>query len=237
VGRFEQANGGTLFLDEIGELSLETQAKMLRVLQSGEFQRIGSGQSLTVNVRVIAASNRDLAEAVREGLFRSDLYHRLAIFPIHLPPLRERRDDIPLLAAYLITRKANELGRKIESIPTAVLERLSAYDWPGNVRELENVLERAIILSPGMALRQEAVLLGSGASARNRERQVSADVAPDVETFETLQARERAYIERVCQSTGWKIKGKDGAAQILGMDPGTLYSRMKKLGICQPANH
>jgi len=206
VGRFEQADGGTLFLDEVGELPLETQAKMLRVLQSGEFERIGGEQSLKVNVRVIAASNRNLEEEVRGGQFRSDLFHRLAIFPIHLPPLRERRDDIPLLAAYLITRKANELGRKIESIPATVLERLSTYDWPGNVRELENVLERAIILSPGIALRQEAILLGSSASTKIQERHIRSDVASATVTFETLQAREREYILRVCEATDWKIQ-------------------------------
>ncbi len=165
TGRFEQADGGTLFQDEVGELSLETQAKMLRVLQSGEFERVGGGRPLKTDVRVIAASNRDLEQAVREGRFRSDLYHRLAVFPIHLPPLRERREDIPLLAAYLVTRKAQRLGRKIEKIPNAVLDRLASYDWPGNVRELENVLERAIILSPGTSLRLEAIQLGSAARA------------------------------------------------------------------------
>jgi transcriptional regulator with GAF, ATPase, and Fis domain len=236
AGRFEQANGGTLFLDEVGELPLETQAKMLRVLQSGEFERVGSGQSLKVNVRVIAASNRNLEEAVRDGLFRSDLYHRLAIFPIHVPPLRERRDDIPLLTAYMITRKANDLGRKIESIPNTVLERLAAYDWPGNVRELGNVLERAIILSPGIALRPEAILLGSAESTYSREPDIPADVTTEADKFETLHAREKEYIVRVCKATGWKIKGKDGAAQILGIDAGTLYARMKKFGIRRPAN-
>ena len=167
LGRFEQADGGTLFLDEIGELPLETQAKMLRVLQSGEFERVGGERPLKTDVRIIAASNRDLEHDVREGRFRTDLYHRLAIFPIHLPPLRERREDIPLLAAYLVTRKARRLGRKIDRLPEEVVGRLMNYEWPGNVRELENVLERAIILSPHTTLRLEAIQLGSTRAAKS----------------------------------------------------------------------
>jgi transcriptional regulator with GAF, ATPase, and Fis domain len=235
VGRFEQADGGTLFLDEVGELPLETQAKMLRVLQLGEFERVGGGRPLRTNVRVIAASNRDLEQGVRDGRFRSDLYHRLSVFPIHLPPLRERREDIPLLAAYLVTRKARQLGRKIERISNLVLERLTAYDWPGNVRELENVLERAIILSPGTSVKLEAIQLGSAALAKARDRHARTDATPDTGESDTLEARERAHILRICQATGWKIKGPDGAASKLGLKPGTLYSRMKKLGIQRPA--
>jgi transcriptional regulator with GAF, ATPase, and Fis domain len=234
VGRFEQADGGTLFLDEVGELPLETQAKMLRVLQSGEFERVGGGRVLKSNVRVIAASNRDLEQAVHEGRFRSDLYHRLAIFPIKLPPLRDRREDIPILAAYLVARKARQLGRKIDRISNAILDRLAAYDWPGNVRELENVLERAIILSPGTSLRPEAVQLGSVAAPEARERQTPVSAAGDTGDNETLQARERAHILRICHATNWKIKGTDGAAKRLGLNPGTLYARMKKLGIARP---
>ena len=231
LGRFEQADGGTLFLDEVGELPLETQAKMLRVLQSGEFERVGGGRPLRTNVRVIAASNRDLEQAVRDGRFRSDLYHRLAIFPIHLPPLRERREDIPLLAAYLVTRKARQLGRSIERIPHVILDRLTAYDWPGNVRELGNVLERAIILSPGTSLRLEAIQLRSAAPAKARDRHARTDPAADAGESDTLQALERAHILRICQATDWKIKGPAGAAIKLGLNPSTLYSRMKKLGI------
>ena len=235
AGRFEQADGGTLFLDEVGELPLETQAKMLRALQSGEFERVGGGRPLKTDVRVVAASNRDLQEAVREGRFRSDLYHRLAIFPIHLPPLRERREDIPLLAAYLVTRKAQRLGRKIERIPKSVLDRLTSYDWPGNVRELENVLERAIILAPGASLPLEAIQLGSAASARAGKRPDSPGARAHAGEDDTLQAHERTHILRICQSCAWKIKGPDGAATKLGLNPGTLYSRMKKLGIRRPA--
>ena len=236
IGRFEQADGGTLFLDEIGELPLETQAKLLRVLQSGEFERVGGERPQKTDVRVIAASNRDLEQAVREGRFRSDLYHRLAIFPIHLPPLRERREDIPLLAAYLLTRKAHRLGRKIERLPSEVVDRLLSYDWPGNVRELENVIERAIILSPGTSLRLDAIQLGSIrlAAPSRKEHQPPALAAAGEDL--TLQARERAHILRVCETTAWKIKGREGAAKKLGLNPATLYSRMKKLGIQRPGS-
>ncbi len=234
VGRFEQADGGTLFLDEVGEMPLETQAKFLRVLQSGEFERVGGGRPLRTSVRVIAASNRDLKQAVQAGRFRSDLYHRLSVFPIHVPPLRERREDIPLLTAYLVTRKARQLGRNVERISSAILDRLAAYDWPGNVRELENVIERAIILSPGSSIRLEAVQLGTASPAQARERNSQLDVTVETEENDTLQARERAHIFRVCQATNWKIKGPTGAASKLGLNPGTLYWRMKKLEIHRP---
>jgi transcriptional regulator with GAF, ATPase, and Fis domain len=157
------------------------------------------------------------------------------VFPIEVPPLRERREDIPLLAAYLVTRKSRQLGRSIERLPNAVLERLAAYDWPGNVRELENVLERAVILSPGTSLRLEAIQLGSASPARARERHAQPGSTPDTAEGETLQARERAHILRICQATAWKIKGPDGAAKKLGLNPGTLYSRMKKLGVRRPS--
>ena len=195
---------------------------------------MGSGRSLKTDARIIAASNRDLEQAVREGRFRSDLYHRLAIFPIHLPSLRERREDIPLLAAYLITRKARQLGRKMDALPPAVTDRLTRYDWPGNVRELENVIERAIILSPSPTLRLETIQLSPGfrrASALAGSVRADGPAAED----DTLQARERAHILQICQATGWKIKGSDGAARRLGLNPGTLYARMKKLGIRRPA--
>jgi transcriptional regulator with GAF, ATPase, and Fis domain len=233
VGRFEQADGGTLFLDEVGELPLETQAKMLRVLQSGEFERVGGAQPLKTNVRVIAASNRDLERAVHEGRFRDDLYHRLAIFPIHLPSLRERREDIPLLAAYLVMRKANRMGRKIEQISNKITERLMKYDWPGNVRELENVLERAIILSPGTSLRPEGIQLGPvrASSTQGREMPVFAGNTPE---NDTLSANERSLILRVCEATSWKIKGPGGAAERLGLKPSTLYWRLRKHNLRRP---
>lgn len=234
AGRFEQADGGTLFLDEVGELPMETQAKMLRVLQSGEFERVGGSQPLKTNVRVIAASNRDLDQAVHEGRFRSDLYHRLAIFPIHLPPLRERREDIPLLAAYLVMRKTARMGRKIEQIPNKILERLTEYDWPGNVRELENVLERAIILSPGTTLRPEGIQLGSAPPGRTHGHDTRLGAKHAAED-DTLDANERAHILRICEASGWRIKGADGAAGRLGLKPSTLYWRLRKHGIRRPA--
>ena len=229
------ANGGTLFLDEVGELPLHLQPKLLRLIQEREVTPVGAARPISVNVRFIASTNRNLARSSVEGRFRSDLYHRLAIFPIHLPPLRERREDIPLLAAYAVTRKAQRLGRKIERIPNAILDRLAGYDWPGNVRELENVLERAIILSPGNSLRLEAIQLGSAAHARTRERTPAPEIRAQSAQDDTLQAHERAHILRICQATAWKIKGADGAAKALGLNPATLYSRMKKLGI--PTRH
>jgi formate hydrogenlyase transcriptional activator len=234
MGRFEQADKGTLFLDEIGELPLETQAKLLRVLQSGEFERIGGDKTLKMDVRIIAASNRDLEQAVREGLFRSDLYHRLAVFPIDMPPLRDRSEDIPLLTAYIVARHARKLGRKIDRIDNSVVDRLTAYDWPGNIRELENVLERAIILTSGTSLQLEAVNLGHRSASHPPVPHARAASSPEAPTSNTLQACEREHIVRVCTATGWKIKGEDGAAQRLGLNPGTLYSRMKKLGIRRP---
>ena len=233
AGRFEQADGGTLFLDEVGELPLETQAKMLRVLQAGEFERVGGSQLLKTDVRVVAASNRDLDQAVREGRFRSDLYHRLAIFPIHLPPLRERREDIPLLAAYLVMRKAARMGRKIEQISNRILETLVEYDWPGNVRELENVLERAIILSPGTSLRAEGIQLGTSRRVRSQGHQIAESARPVAEDV-TLESSERAHILRVCEAASWKIKGQGGAAESLGLNPSTLFWRLKKHKIRRP---
>ena len=234
IGRFEQADSGTLFLDEVGELPFEAQAKILRALQTGEFERVGGEHAVQVKVRIIAASNRNLDQAVREGRFRSDLYHRLAIFPIQLPPLRERREDIPQLAAYLVSRKASQLGRRIERIAPQAMEMLSTYDWPGNVRELENVLERAIILSPGTVIGQAAIQVGSLVAGKVRKRPLVLTEASDSATDETLSACERAHIIRICRKTNWKIKGKDGAAAILDINPATLFSRMKKLGIQRP---
>ncbi len=231
AGRFEQAEGGTLFLDEVGELPPETQAKMLRVLQSGEYEQVGSDRTLRTDVRVIAATNRNLERAIQNGRFRSDLYHRLAVFPILLPSLRERREDIPLLASYLVTQRCRKLGRRIDSIPNAIIDRLCAYEWPGNVRELENVIERAIILSPGTSLQPDSIQLGAISPAKQRDTKTHH--AADGGEIETLRTREREHILHVCRKTSWKIKGPDGAATLLGLNPGTLYARMKKLGICR----
>jgi formate hydrogenlyase transcriptional activator len=234
IGRFEQADGGTLFMDEIGEMPVEAQAKLLHVLQNGEFERVGSTRSRKTDVRVIAATNKDLQLEVREGRFRRDLYHRLAVFPLHLPPLRERREDIPLLTSYLAARKTQRLGRVIERIPLEVIDRLMIYDWPGNVRELENVLERAIILSPGAALRAESIHLGPNTIETRHGGDSPQRVAVRADGGASLKANERAYILDVCEACAWKIKGPGGAAQKLGLNPATLYSRLKKLGIKRP---
>jgi formate hydrogenlyase transcriptional activator len=216
-------------MDEIGEMSLEAQAKVLHVLQSGEFGRVGSTKMRKTDVRVVAATNRNLELEVEKGRFRRDLYHRLSVFPIHVAPLRERREDIPLLTAYLITRKARQLGRIIEDIPRSEMDRLTAYDWPGNVRELENVIERAIILSQGTTLHMEQLLAVPAPSdlPQTTPRRAAKYNA-------SLQDNERAHILQVCESCHWKIKGPGGAARKLDLNPATLYSRMKKLGIKRP---
>jgi transcriptional regulator with GAF, ATPase, and Fis domain len=213
-GRFELADGSTLFLDEVGELPQETQAKLLRVLQDGRFERLGGGATMWADVRVIAASNRDLERGVGEGKFRNDLYYRLNVFPIPLPPLRERREDIPLLVWAFIKELAPAMGKTIESIPRAVLEALQRYDWPGNVRELRNVIERALIVSPDAVLQAE----------------VPRSTGPLAEDL-TLATVERRHILSVLERTGWRVSGRHGAAEILGLKPTTLESRMARLGI------
>jgi PAS domain S-box-containing protein len=215
AGRFELADGSTLFLDEIGEMPLETQAKLLRVLQEGEFERLGSPRTIKVDVRIIAASNRDLAEEVRQGRFRRDLYYRLNVFPIRLPALRERRDDIPLLAWEFVNEFGERMGKKIRRIASRDMEWLKAYDWPGNIRELRNVIEHAMIVSRGDTLELERMVA----------------VATQAEEVVTLEAMERRHIRKVLDTTGNRIKGAGGAAELLGINPSTLYSRMRKLGI------
>jgi formate hydrogenlyase transcriptional activator len=215
VGRFEIADGSTLFLDEIGEFPIELQAKLLRVLQDGRFERLGSPEGVTVNVRIIAATNRDLEQAMRDGKFRADLYHRLHVFPIHVPPLRERRDDIPLLVWAFVEVFARRMGKTINSIPRKTMEQLQQYSWPGNVRELSNVIERAMILTTGDSLLVETPILGPG----SRQSRL------------TLNEGMREQILRVLQDTGGRIRGAGGAAEILAIKPTTLESRMAKLGI------
>lgn len=218
VGRFELADGGTLFLDEVGELPLELQSKLLRALQEGEFERLGSTSTLKVDVRVIAATNRDLQKEVENGNFRADLFYRLNVFPIGSIPLRERKEDIPLLVRHFIDRYAAKVGKKIVSIPKRVINSLQGYDWPGNIRELENVIERSVILSSGRTLE-----LGDWIP-KTASQTISTD-------FITLNEFERKYILSVLQKTSWRVSGDKGAARILGMKPTTLESRMKKLGI------
>lgn len=215
VGRFAVADGSTLFLDEIGEFPVELQAKLLRVLQDGRFERLGSPETMTVDVRIIAATNRDLQQAVREGKFRPDLFHRLNVFPIHLPPLRERPEDIPALVWSFVEVLGRRMGKTIKSIPRKTIGQLQRYSWPGNVRELSNIIERAMILAAGDTLHVE---LPSASQSTPSPRM-------------TLMEVERAHILRVLQETGWRIRGPHGAAEILGTKPTTLEARMARLGI------
>ena len=205
-------------------MPLELQAKLLRVLQEEEFERLGSTQTLTVNVRIIAATNRDLAQAVRAGGFRADLYYRQNVFPIELPPLRARPEDIPLLVWYFVTKHQPEVGRQIAHIPDEVMQALTTYAWPGNVRELENVIERALILSPPTALRLDEPFIATASVP---------PASPPVHATDSrrLEDLERDHIGRILAASGGRIKGKGGAAEQLGMRPSTLYTRMKKLGI------
>ena len=220
-GRFEVANHGTIFLDEIGELPLELQAKLLRVLQDGEFERLGSTKTVKVDVRVISATARDLREHLKNGSFREDLFYRLNVFPITLPPLRARPEDIPLLAQFFVEKYARKMGRHIDRIPKANLNKLMGFNWPGNVRELEHLIERSVIISPGSSLTLEDKLSPEAAI-------VPSDGPKD------LASIERRHILEVLQSTSWKIEGSDGAAVMLDLHPSTVRYRLKKLGIRRP---
>jgi transcriptional regulator with GAF, ATPase, and Fis domain len=224
VGRFELAVGGTVFLDEIGELPIDLQAKLLRVLENGEFQRLGSNIVQKVDVRIIAATNRDLQAEVREGRFRSDLYYRLSVFPIECPPLRERREDIPLLVSFFLSRCRGTFGKKIDSVATTSMDALAAYDWPGNVRELENVIERAVILCSGDTLMVDETFGVPEVLPSGDKRSLKHD----------LEAVERSNILLALKKADWKVKGEGNAASLLGLKPSTLRSRMRKLEIAKP---
>ena len=220
IGRFELADRGTLFLDEVGDIPLELQPKLLRVLQEREFERLGSTRTVRVDVRLVTATNRDLSRMVAEREFREDLFYRLRVFPIHLPPLRERRDDIPLLVRYFVQKHSQRVNRRIETIPSEAMETLTHYAWPGNVRELENFIERAVILSPGPALQ-----------VRVAELKAPGDSGVVNPQNATLEAAEREHILRILNETNWVIGGPRGAAARLGLKRTTLQSRMQKLGI------
>ena len=223
MGRFELADGATILLDEIGELPLELQPKLLRVLQNGEFERLGGTQTIKIDVRVIAASNRDLARAAQEGTFRQDLYYRLNVFPVEVPPLRERREDIPMLSWAFIQEFSDSMGKPISGIDEASMMALQAYSWPGNIRELRNLIERAMILARGPVLK---ISLGRGSS--------SSSSSTSGETPGSRDDAERSHLRRALERCGWRIRGAGGAAAVLDMKPTTLESRMKKLGLARP---
>jgi PAS domain S-box-containing protein len=237
-GRFELADGGTLFLDEVGELPLELQSKLLRVLEEGEFESVGSSHTVKVDVRVIAATNRNLVDAVRAGTFRSDLYYRLSIFPITLPPLRERKEDIPMLVRHLVNQLSAKLGKEIKTISQSEMSMLQNNPWPGNVRELRNVIERAVILTQGPMLQ----LTDSLQSLSFEEAYQAPDMRSDSRVAgggenETLEQSEHDLILRTLKKVHWKVEGEGGAAELLKVHPSTLRSRMKKLGIERPKVH
>jgi formate hydrogenlyase transcriptional activator len=219
IGRFELADGGTIFLDEIGDLPLELQAKLLRVLQEGEFERLGNPRTIKVDVRVLAATNRNLEEEVRKNRFRQDLYYRLSVYTITIPALRERKEDILLITQSLVQKFNRKIGKDLKTLPQKTIDVLQNYAWPGNVRELENMIERAVINAHDRTLRVEL---------------------PKTPTFtvdeedKTLEEFEREYILRILEKTDWRIAGPGGAAEILGMNPSTLRSRIQKLGISKP---
>jgi len=218
MGRFELADGGTIFLDEIGEMPLELQVKLLRVIQDGEFERLGSPRTTKVNVRVIAASNRNLKKEISAGRFREDLFYRLSVFPINIPPLRKRSNDIPLLVEYFVSKYNKRIGKKIDTVTKETLNLLQTYHWPGNVRELENVIERAIITSPGPVLQ----ILDR------------FDTPPEMageQDVKALADLERDHILQILKKTGWRIEGEKGAALLLGINPSTLRARMRKFGL------
>jgi formate hydrogenlyase transcriptional activator len=225
IGRFELAHQGTVFLDEVGDIPLELQPKLLRVLQEHELERLGGTKTICVDVRVVAATNRDLREMIGAGRFREDLYYRLNVFPVTLPPLRERTDDIPRLVRHFAQSFARRMGRRIDTIPSSVMDALVRYPWPGNVRELQNVIERGVILSAGSTLQIAVAELQPPSPPAT---------APTATASVTLTDAEREHILRVVRETNWVLGGPKGAAARLGMKRSTLHWKMKKLGISRP---
>lgn len=233
VGRFQLADGGTLFLDEVGEIPVELQSKLLRVLQEGEFERVGEETTRRINVRVIAATNRDLATQVQEGLFRLDLYYRLSVFPVEIPPLRDRKEDLPELLAHFVRLACSRFHIPRPAVPQKELDRAQRYDWPGNVRELQNVVERAVILADGGKLRLDLPEGGTPASESRQANRPKGDGAGEgrIITEPEWRERERENLLAALRKAGFKISGKGGAAELLELHPATLASRMKALGI------
>jgi DNA-binding NtrC family response regulator len=235
TGRFEAAAGGTLFLDEVGEIPLDQQSKLLRVLQEKSYERIGEERTRRANVRVVAATNRDLKKEVVMGRFREDLYYRLNVFPLRVAALRERKEDIPLLTTHFIDLLINELGCPRPRLTRAGLETLQSYDWPGNIRELRNVIERAVIFARGGTLEFDVPGTGSSFDASSFGPRDVDQIEPEYLTEAEMRRRERENIFAVLQKASWKVKGADGAAELLGVKPTTLSSRMEKMGLRRPA--
>jgi transcriptional regulator with GAF, ATPase, and Fis domain len=229
VGRFELAHGGTLFLDEVSEIPVELQGKLLRAIQEGEYERVGGTKTLKTDVRLVAATNRNLLDEVRKGRFREDLYYRLNVFPITLAPLRERKSDVPLLAAHFVERACKEFKKPLALLSPEALATLKAYDWPGNVRELQNVVERAVITARGGPVSFELPL-----TTGRQDPEHGATPVAHVRTEEEVRKAERANLEATLNKTRWKVYGRGGAAEMLGIKPGTLAARMKKLGLRRP---
>jgi len=235
VGRFQLADGGTIFLDEVGEIPLELQGKLLRVLQESEFERVGDDVTRSVDVRVIAATNRDLEELVENGEFREDLYYRLSVFPINVPPLRRRKEDVLQLAQHFLETTCKDFGRKPFKLTNRQVEAIRAYDWPGNVRELKNVIERAVILSKGDTLRLELSLPETSEAVQDDAAGTSAIGHDEILTDEELRQLQRDNLLKALQRTGWRVSGKGGAAELLGVKPTTLADRIKSFGLKKPA--
>jgi formate hydrogenlyase transcriptional activator len=238
IGRFELANEATIFLDEVGELPLELQAKLLRVLQEGEFERLGSSKTIKVNTRVIAATNRNLGLAVKAGMFRDDLYYRLNVYPINLPSLRDRKEDIPELVQTFLSEASRRLGRTFNDASQRVIEGFLKYDWPGNVRELQNVVERMAVTAKGSQLGLPADWLSDSSTQAPyglfKSERLRSAVASEEET--TVENVERAHILKILEQRHWRIEGAHGAAVVLGLKPSTLRSRMRKLRIDRSAD-
>ena len=227
MGRFELANGGTLFLDEVGELPLETQVKLLRVLQEQEFEPVGSNRTIKVNVRIIAATNRELGKAVQSGTFRSDLYYRLNVVPLHVPALRDRRSDIPQMVMAFLRQSARRMGKPMQSVSQKTMRLLVDYSWPGNIRELQNVIERGVVLSKGCVLKLGSDLLPIEGS----DRDIGPKAIPEREATDSLEEVQREHILRVLERTGWLISGPKGAGAVLNIHPNTLRSLTQRLGV------
>jgi len=234
VGRFQLADGGTIFLDEVGEIPIELQGKLLRVLQESEFERVGDDVTRRVDVRVIAATNRDLESLVEKGRFREDLYYRLSVFPIEVPPLRKRKDDAVQLAQHFLEQSCKDFGRKPLKLTRRQVETIQRYDWPGNVRELKNVIERAVILSRGDSLRLDLSLPDAGGETDARTLAPTVPHDDTVLTEKEMRRFARANLERALDKAGWRVSGRGGAAELLGLKPTTLADRIRALGLAKP---